>query len=85
MSPNVSLLRLFPSITADCVKSFLQTSVEGLVIESYGAGNGPDVRKDLLHIFREASDRGVILVNITQCWKGAVSASYAAGKALLVK
>ncbi|CAD5122432.1 DgyrCDS10856 [Dimorphilus gyrociliatus] len=83
MSPHVALLRLFPSITAEAVKSFLQPPMLGLVIESYGAGNGPDVRTDLLKLFKEATDRGVLLVNITQCYRGAVSASYAAGRSLL--
>ena len=54
--------------------------MEGVVIQSYGAGNGPDARQDLLSLFREASDRGLIIVNITQCSRGMVSTSYATGK-----
>ena len=54
--------------------------MEGVVIQTYGAGNGPDSRKDLLELFKEASDRGVVIVNITQCTRGTVSVSYAAGK-----
>ena len=49
-------------------------------MQSYGAGNGPSSRSDLLAIFREAADRGVIIINTTQCSKGAVSVSYATGK-----
>lgn len=56
--------------------------MEGVVIQTYGAGNGPDARQDLLALFAEASSRGVVIVNTTQCSRGSVSVSYAAGKAL---
>ena len=54
--------------------------MEGIVIQTYGAGNGPDSRKDLMTVFQSAAERGVILINITQCSRGSVSASYATGK-----
>ena len=62
------------------VRSFLQDPMQGVVVQSYGAGNGPSARADLLAIFREATDRGVIIINTTQCCKGAVSVAYATGK-----
>ena len=43
------------------------------VLCTYGAGNCPQ-RADLLEVFKEASDRGVVIVNITQCQKGTVEA-----------
>ena len=43
-------------------------------------GNGPDSRKDLMEVFEEAAKRGVIIINITQCARGTVSASYAPGR-----
>ncbi|GAB7342968.1 hypothetical protein MBLNU457_g1071t1 [Dothideomycetes sp. NU457] len=81
MSPNVAVLRLFPGLSTATVRSFLSPPLQGMVLESYGAGNAPS-RKDLLDVFREASDRGVIIVNITQCTQGEVSAIYAVGKKL---
>ena len=54
--------------------------MQGVVLQSYGAGNGPDAREDLLAVFKEASDRGMMIVNITQCSRGAVMPAYAAGK-----
>ena len=62
------------------VNAFLQPPMKGVVIQSYGAGNGPDARKDLLKIFRKATDRGMIIVNITQCNQGMVSTAYATGQ-----
>lgn len=62
------------------VKSFLQAPMEGIVLETYGSGNAPDNRADLLEEFRNATERGVIMVNCTQCLRGSVTTSYATGK-----
>ncbi|KAK0059834.1 L-asparaginase [Biomphalaria pfeifferi] len=82
MCPNVGLLRLFPGITFQTVRAFLQPPVQGVVLQTYGAGNAPNNRPDLLHLFKEACSWGVLILNITQCSKGNVSAAYATGKAL---
>ncbi|KAJ9477702.1 L-asparaginase 1 [Pseudozyma hubeiensis] len=81
MSPNVAVLRLFPGLPTSTVKNFLSPPLEGVILESYGAGNAPS-RQDLLDVFKEASDRGLVIVNITQCVQGEVSAIYAVGKKL---
>lgn len=44
----------------------------GIVLESYGAGNIPSNREDIFEEIRTAVQRGVIVVNITQCATGAV-------------
>ncbi|KAI4889196.1 hypothetical protein NFI96_012972 [Prochilodus magdalenae] len=82
MNRNVGLLRLFPGITAETVKAFLQPPMEGIVLETYGSGNAPDNRPDLLEELRKATEREVIMVNCTQCLRGTVTISYATGKAL---
>ena len=81
MSPNVALLRLFPGLPTSTVYSFLSPPLQGVVLESYGAGNAPS-RQDLLDVFRQATERGMVIVNITQCMQGEVSAIYAVGKKL---
>ncbi|CAO1637702.1 unnamed protein product [Parajaminaea phylloscopi] len=81
MCPDVALLRLFPGMPTDTIKQFLSSKIQGLCIESFGAGNAPS-RPDLLEAFREATSRGVVIVNITQCLQGEVSAIYALGQKL---
>ena len=54
--------------------------MRGAVVETFGAGNVPSNRPDLLAAFKAASERGVILLNITQCLKGSVTDAYEAGK-----
>lgn len=82
MNRNVGLLRLFPGITADTVRAFLQPPMDGIVLETYGSGNAPDNRADLLDEIRKATQRGLIMINCTQCLRGSVTTSYATGQAL---
>lgn len=59
--------------------------MQGVVLQTYGSGNAPDNRPELINILKEASDIGVIIINITQCTKGCVNASYATGKVYMMK
>ncbi|KAJ0173516.1 hypothetical protein K1T71_010665 [Dendrolimus kikuchii] len=82
MSKNVGLLRIFPSISSAVIKAFCQPPIEGVVLESYGAGNIPSNRQDILDVIEAAVKRGVIVVVITQCNNGAVAALYETGQLL---
>ncbi|CEG68248.1 Putative L-asparaginase [Rhizopus microsporus] len=81
LNPNVGSLRLFPGISSSTIKTFLAPPIQGIVLETFGAGNAP-CRADLLSALKEASDRGVVIVNCTQCRKGLVTDAYATGKQL---
>ncbi|XP_026280451.1 L-asparaginase-like [Frankliniella occidentalis] len=82
MNNNVGLLRIFPNISTNVVRSFLAPPLKGAVLQTYGAGNVPGNRTDLLEALREAAARGIILVNCTQCMHGQVADLYAMGKVL---
>ncbi|MGD2097720.1 MAG: asparaginase [Desulfobacterales bacterium] len=76
---SVAGLRLFPGISVDIVKNFLQPPIRGLILETYGSGNAAEDR-ELLATLKAANDRGVIIVNCTQCLKGTVNMEdYATG------
>jgi len=82
-SPIVSALRLFPGISPGFLRNVLRPPLEGLVLEAYGIGNGPDQNPEFLAALREATDRGVVIVDCTQCLEGTVDLEeYAAGTAL---
>lgn len=83
LNRNVTMLRLFPSITVETIRAFLQAPIEGVVLQTYGAGNAPSCRKDILNELKEATKRGVIIVNITQCSNGKVDPSYETGNVLV--
>jgi L-asparaginase type I len=78
---NVVSLRLFPGLTEDLFQSILEGPVEGVVLETYGAGNAPP-RPRLIRLLEEAHARGLVVVNVTQCHQGTVRPSYASGRAL---
>ncbi|CAO3564028.1 unnamed protein product [Mortierella alpina] len=82
MNPNVASLRLFPGITDTTIRTFLAPPIQGVVLETYGAGNAPSTRADLIAALKEACDRGVIIVNCTQCKRGLVTDVYQTGKVL---
>lgn len=82
-STHVAEIRLFPGISANVIRNFLRTPLQGVVLGTYGMGNAPDRDHDLLDALAEASARGVVIVSCTQCLRGAVNlGGYATGTAL---
>jgi len=70
---NIAILKLFPGIDINVVKAVL--GVQGLkavVIETYGSGNAPTLVW-LLNELKKAIDRGIIILNISQCPGGRVT------------
>ena len=72
MNPHVVILKLFPGITGEAVRAHLEIpGLKGVVLETYGTGNSPIYPwfMDLLH---DAIERGIVIVNVTQCLYGRV-------------
>ena len=63
------------------IRSFLQPPMEGVVLQTYGAGNIPDTSSHdpIFEELKSACERGMIIVNCTQCSQGFVTESYAGG------
>ena len=83
LDTRVSILKIHPGITPGVVRDILLgEDTRAVIIETYGAGNAPS--KDwFVNIVREASERGKILLNVTQCVAGKVNMDlYATGKSL---
>lgn len=72
LDTHVAILKIFPGIEENVVKAVLQLDgLKAVVLETYGSGNAP--RKAwFVKLLREACDRGVVVVNITQCNAGSV-------------
>lgn len=80
---QIGTIRLFPGISVDHMRHILEAPLKGLVLEAYGVGNGPSNNQEFVDVLREASDRGVIIVDCTQCLTGRVDLSdYATGTIL---
>ncbi len=69
---NVVILKIFPGITEQTVRAIYNIEgLKGVVLESFGAGNGPTADW-FYNIFKEANDRGIVTVNVSQCRAGSV-------------
>ncbi|KAI9029271.1 asparaginase-domain-containing protein [Hyaloraphidium curvatum] len=60
MEPRVATLKLFPGIATSTLRAFLSGSIRGIVLETFGSGNAPSNRPDLLDALREACRRGSV-------------------------
>jgi L-asparaginase len=81
---QVAALRLYPGIDETTIRAIVdRADLRGLVLETYGAGNGP-TGGWFLDPVRAAVDRGVVVVATTQCRAGRIHGGrYATGAALL--
>ncbi len=72
LNTNVAVLKLFPGISRRVVESILQISdLRGLVLETFGSGNAP-TDAFLLDSLADATERGLVVLNISQCSGGRV-------------
>lgn len=72
LDTHVAILKIFPGIGESVVKSILETEgLKAVVLETYGSGNAP--RKEwFIRLLHEAGQKGIVVVNITQCTAGSV-------------
>jgi L-asparaginase len=72
LDENVAVLRLFPGITATVVEAMLAVpGLRGCVLETYGSGNAPTAPW-FLQCLEKAQQRGLYLLNVSQCEEGRV-------------
>jgi L-asparaginase len=72
LGAKVIILKLFPGIDPGIVAHILNCpDLEGVVLETYGAGNAPSA-KWFTKLIRDTIKRKVPVVNVTQCISGSV-------------
>ncbi len=72
LDTNIAILKLYPGISESYVKTLFQTpGLRAVVLETFGAGNAPS-NEWLLRSLKEATDKGIVIVNVTQCNTGSV-------------
>lgn len=81
---NVVILTLFPGLQESIITSVFQIKgLKAVVMKTFGSGNAPQ-KAWLVKLIKEATDRGIIIVNITQCQSGSVEMErYETGRQLL--
>lgn len=81
---HVAAVQLFPGFSASILANLCRPPLQGLVIEAYGAGNGPSDDRAFLAAVEAATAQGIVVVVVTQCVRGSVRpGAYAAGTALM--
>ena len=75
------MVTIYPGLSDEVVKNILMQPVKALILRSYGVGNAPS-HPALLSTLREATERGIVVVNLTQCISGRQYGGYATGQAL---
>ncbi len=84
LDPNVLILKLFPGISPAVLRGTLGIpGLRGVVLETFGAGNAP-TDAWFVDCLREASERGLVFLNVSQCPGGRVTqGQYQTSKALV--
>jgi L-asparaginase len=82
---NVVFLKLFPGISQRVMDAILGIEgLQGVVMETYGAGNAP-LQKWFLNSLETAISKGIIIFNVTQCQGGRVMQGHYETSASLAK
>lgn len=69
---NIALIKLFPGITRASLEGFLASeTIKAIILETYGAGNAP-TEAWFLEFLHKIKQKGIIIVNVTQCSGGMV-------------
>ncbi len=69
---NVIVLTLFPGIQENMIRNILHTpGLRAVVLKTYGSGNAPQ-KPWFIKLLKEAVERGIVIVNISQCPTGMV-------------
>lgn len=72
IEPAIIIAKIFPGMTHAAWRSMLHTSgLKAVVLETYGSGNAPTLAW-LVCELKSAIERGVLIVNISQCAGGRV-------------
>lgn len=72
LDTRLAILKIFPGIPDTIVEGILGIpGLRGVIMETFGSGNAPS-NNHFIEMIRNAVDRGVIIVNVTQCEAGKV-------------
>ncbi len=72
LNTHIAVLKLFPGISSDIVRAMLRIKgLRAVVLESYGSGNAPSLPW-LIDEVKSAINRGLFMLNVTQCHAGSV-------------
>lgn len=73
LDSNIVIIKLFPGISIQVIQAiFNSKELKGVVLETYGAGNFT-TQPAFLKLLKHAIQKGLYIVNVTQCSGGSVT------------
>ncbi len=79
LTTDVTLIALFPGMEPSILEAMLGIEgLKGVVLQTYGAGNAP-TSPWFFDLLRRTIERGITIVNVTQCIAGSVQPIYESG------
>ncbi len=72
LNPNIAILKVFPGITPNVVEAIVNANgLKGIILETFGSGNA-STQKWFIDSIKKAIDKGIVVLNVTQCNAGKV-------------
>lgn len=72
LNPNIAILKIFPGISQNVVEAMLNAkNVKAIIIETFGSGNA-STQKWFIAALKKAIEKGILILNVTQCNAGKV-------------
>ncbi len=72
LNPNIAILKIFPGISQNVVEAILNAkNVKAIIIETFGSGNA-STQKWFIAALKKAIEKGILILNVTQCNAGKV-------------
>ncbi|OFY86395.1 MAG: L-asparaginase 1 [Bacteroidetes bacterium RIFCSPLOWO2_12_FULL_35_15] len=72
LDSNITILKLFPGITQNVVEAISNTkNLKAIILETFGSGNA-NTQKWFIDSLKKAIDKGIVILNVTQCNAGSV-------------
>ncbi|ALL08246.1 L-asparaginase 1 [Pedobacter sp. PACM 27299] len=68
---NIGVLKLYPGISPQAVHAITKSGVDAIVLEAFGSGNTTTADWFIASL-QDAINRGKLIIDITQCKRGAV-------------
>jgi L-asparaginase len=82
---NIAILKLYPGITPQAMHAIFHTEgLRAVILETFGSGNAPS-HSEFISILEEAVQKGIVIVNVTQCKGGGTVEIGRYGVSLLLK
>ena len=72
LNTNIISVKIQPYLNLQWLKSILDSSIQAIILETYGAGNTMH-NPEFLSILEQAIKNDIIIVNISQCKSGFIS------------